>query len=175
MSIRLVGIGLSVAGLGLCTPDTVASEQDSVHTKESVVVSQPLPLASSFKLDDYKGKVVLLNFWATYCPPCLTEIPELTQLYRHFDPKEVAILGIAVDQGAVDLIRSKLDRFIKRHEIAYPVILDHELELVRQYGDFKHVPTTFLLDQKGEIDQVYTKALHFKEVSKAIQALLQRT
>jgi thiol-disulfide isomerase/thioredoxin len=106
-------------------------------------------------LRDFQGRVVVLNFWATWCPPCRFEIPHLVRLRSDYDEKEVAILGLSIDQGTEDRVRPLLSRFVAEYEINYPVLLDGELRLLRQFmrRDLAAagVPMTFVFDAKGQL------------------------
>ena len=111
--------------------------------------SQQEPLiipASSFDQDDYKGKIVLLNFWATWCGACRYEIPALVQVRNSFDPEKVVIIGVSLDQQ-----RPILEEFIEQYGINYTVVLDDKWELVQQYYRGDSVPMTFIIDQQGKV------------------------
>ena len=105
-----------------------------------------------FSIDSYRGKVVVLNLWATWCKPCILEIPDLIVLRARFDPDRVAIVGVALDRDKDPAaVAAKVQRFVTQHQINYPVVLDHEWTLV--HGDYRTeaLPMTFIIDQRGEI------------------------
>ena len=106
-------------------------------------------------LKDYKGKVVLLNFWATWCGPCRYEIPALVQIREDYDPDEVAIIGVSLDQVPADKAQPLLGKFVERFEINYPILHDSRAELIKTY--YKQnlntvaVPMTYVFDQQGRL------------------------
>ncbi len=134
------------------------------------------PPASEFDLAAYRGKVVLLNFWATWCGPCRVEVPELVKLEEHFKKDELAVVGISVDsRGTPEQVQEQVKRFVKRHKMAYQVFVDRDLELVKQYGDFARVPTTFLIDQNGRIAQTYDVPQPYDQLAEDVRGLLDRS
>lgn len=111
-------------------------------------------------LSAYKGQVVVLNFWATWCTPCRIEIPDLVQMRKDFPEQDVAIIGVSVDaRGTPDELASQLQRFVSRYEINYPTYLDSEQEFAAGYdpeADYmRFVPTTVLIDQNGAIHDTH--------------------
>lgn len=106
-------------------------------------------------LRDYQGKIVVLNFWATWCGPCRYEIPDLVKIRDEYDPEQVAIIGVSLDQGPTDKVQSMLGKFVERFEINYPVVHDGKFELIREF--YKKslasvaVPMTFVIDQQGQV------------------------
>lgn len=103
----------------------------------------------SVSLSDYEGKVVILNFWATWCGPCRMEIPEFVKLQEKYGD-DVVILGISVDQDGPKVVPS----FMKRFEINYPVLYATN-EIIYNYGGITGVPTTFVLDRNLIIQRLY--------------------
>lgn len=102
------------------------------------------------KLTDYRGKVVILDFWATWCPPCIKEIPDFVELQKKYGDKGLAILGISLDQNPKRVLRP----FVKKYKMNYPVLLT-DGKVDRAYGGITGIPTTFVINRKGEIYKQY--------------------
>ena len=98
----------------------------------------------SWTLKDLRGKVVLLNFWATWCPPCRKEMPDLETLYRRFEPQGLVILGVS------DEDMDKVKPFIEQQGITYPVLLDPGRR-VNELFQIQGIPKTFVYDRDGKI------------------------
>lgn len=98
---------------------------------------------NKLSLSDYKGKWVLVNFWATWCPPCLAEIPELNALAASH--RDLVVIGIAMDYANAKLV----DDFVKKHRIGYSVVLGNR-GIAAQIGDFDVLPTSYLYSPAGE-------------------------
>ena len=105
------------------------------------------------KLSDFKGKVIILNFWAIWCPHCRIEIVRFIQLYQKFKDQGLEILGVCIPKGKME--RVKL--FVEKANIKYP-ILKASPEIVRDYGGIRGVPTTFVINKRGEIYKEYVGA-----------------
>ncbi len=120
---------------------------------------------SRMKLADYSGKVLVLDFWATYCPPCREEIPELIELQRRFGPQGLNIVGLNVG-GPED--RPKVAEFVRSYRIQY--ILGYpDTELVSYYmKDNDSIPQTIVLDRKGRLVK------HFIGYDKTMPAELEQ-
>jgi cytochrome c biogenesis protein CcmG/thiol:disulfide interchange protein DsbE len=104
------------------------------------------------RLSQYRGKVVLLEFWATWCPPCKATIPELVAVQNKFGDRGFALLGVSVDED-LDLAQ-KLSKFSKEHGINYSVLLGNE-KVHRAYH-VGSIPVSFLIDKEGRIINSYT-------------------
>ncbi len=96
-------------------------------------------------LSQLKGKVVLLDFWATWCGPCRESVPHLIQLYKNYREQGFELIGMDVDKGDVETVR----RFVKSMDIPYPVVVTPE-DVVRSYR-VSGIPATFLIDKEGKI------------------------
>jgi peroxiredoxin len=98
----------------------------------------------TWKLSGLRGKVVLVNFWATWCPPCRKEIPDLDALYQRFADKGLIVLGIS-DEAA-----PKIDDFLTKHSIAYPVLLDSDRAVNKSFA-IQGIPKSFVYDRSGQL------------------------
>jgi thiol-disulfide isomerase/thioredoxin len=131
-------LGLALAFLLQCSNKVKESGSAPNFTLKSLE-NQEMTLTS------LKGKVVLLDFWATWCAPCREAIPHLVELYKNYKDKGLVVIGMNVDRGEGDVVR----RFVKSMEIPYPILLAPE-EIVRNYG-VNALPTTVLVDKEGKI------------------------
>ncbi|MFQ6083532.1 MAG: peroxiredoxin family protein [Candidatus Aminicenantia bacterium] len=113
-------------------------------------------------LSDYQGKIIILDFWATWCPPCRIEIPAFIELYNKYKQQGLVIIGISLDREGTKV----LIPFIKKYGINYPILLGNK-EVVKAYGGIRGIPTTFIIDQRGKIRNKHIGVPpNFKEVFK---------
>jgi peroxiredoxin len=101
---------------------------------------------ASFTLSDFKGEVVLVNIWATWCGPCRREIPSLERLYQSRKSRGLEILAVSVDKTAP----SKVASFAAQYRMSFPVLLDPRGEVANRYWA-RAIPSSFLVDRKGVI------------------------
>jgi thiol-disulfide isomerase/thioredoxin len=106
----------------------------------------PTTDGKQLKLSDYKGKVVIIDFWATWCPPCRKGIPDLIELKKQYGSKGVEIIGVSVDQET----KPDVVPFIKEYKINYPVVYGN-MNVYQQYGGIRAIPTSFIVDKEGKI------------------------
>jgi peroxiredoxin len=109
------------------------------------------------KLSDYRGKVVLLNFWATWCEPCQIEIPWFIEFQKSYKDRDFAVLGISMDDDGWDSVKP----YLEQRKINYRVVIATE-DLSGKYGGIENLPTTFVIDRQGRI-----AAAHVGLVSKS--------
>jgi peroxiredoxin len=101
-------------------------------------------------LSDYKGKVVILNFWATWCPPCKKEIPDFIELQKQYGEQGVQFLGIAMDDEGLD----KVKPWVASHNLSYPILLP-DGKVASSYGEMSSIPVTYFIDRKGMIRNTF--------------------
>ncbi|MBC8145644.1 MAG: TlpA family protein disulfide reductase, partial [bacterium] len=104
------------------------------------------------KLSDYRGKVVMINFWGTWCPPCRRELPALVKIREELAPEKFEIIGINIGEReqAGSTVQENVTRFAKENGILYPLVIGDE-NLVNAYGGVEVVPTTIIVDGTGKI------------------------
>jgi cytochrome c biogenesis protein CcmG/thiol:disulfide interchange protein DsbE len=102
------------------------------------------------KLSDYRGKVVVLDFWATWCPPCRKGIPDFVEMQEQYGEDKFVVIGINLDQGKPNEVVPMVTDFAKQYKINYPVVI-HDQQVVYAYGGIRSIPTTFVLDKEGRV------------------------
>ena len=123
------------------------------------------------KLSDYRGKVVLLNFWATWCPPCKIEIPWFIEFERTYRDKGFAVLGVSFDEDGWEVVKP----YMGANKLNYRVLLGDE-KVDKLYGGSEGVsslPTSYMIGRDGKIASVHIGLVPKKEYDDDIQKLLQ--
>jgi len=148
--------------MGITRPDHVlAAHSFSLATLDGKQVS----------LSDYHGKVVLLNFWATWCAPCRREMPSIQTLWDRYKEQDLVVLAVSEDDDA----REQITNFIHKIKVNFPILLDHDLKIGDSYM-LPGLPTTYLIGRDGAIAAtiVGTQDWSRREAQALIQYLLDR-
>lgn len=151
----MIGALVLVAAVGMpvAFPPAAASVEDPVGALV-LLKPKPAPAAKDFqvptpddrrlRLSDFKGKVVLLNFWATWCKPCEEEMPSMERLHRKFKDRGLVVLAISMDGDGASVVTP----FVRKHKLTFPVGLDPKMALTARYGVWS-LPSTFIIDRSG--------------------------
>jgi len=147
------------------------------HRGASIGASSGVPLAPASTLTDlngntispstYKGKVVLINFWAAWCTPCREEIPQFMTLEDKYGSRGFQAVGISMDDP-----EGVLRDFCREYKVNYPVVMGNQ-KIAEDFGGVLGLPTTFLIGRNGRIHARYEGATDFPRLEKEIAVLLQ--
>jgi peroxiredoxin len=122
------------------------------------------------KLSDYRGKAVLLNFWATWCSPCKVEMPWFEDLQKQYARDGLVVLGVAMDDSGP----AKIAQFASEVGVNYPVLLGTD-KISDDYGNVQYLPTTFYIGRDGLIVDKLTGLLDRKDIEEAVKKTLNTT
>lgn len=120
------------------------------------------------KSSGYQGQALLINFFATWCPPCRKEIPSLIQLQKEYGPKGFTVIGISTDQGGMPLV----DKFAQKLEINYPVLLS-DSQTPTAFGGILGIPTSFLVNREGNVVKRYDGYVDHQTLVNDLNAILK--
>ena len=136
-------------------------KSDSLAVESLMKANLPDTQGQTHALSEWRGKVLLVNFWATWCPPCVEEMPELVDLQNSSEIKNLQIIGIGVDSP------SNIQQFTKKYQISYPILMAgmEGTEIARALGNQAGgLPFTVLLDSEGRVRQTYLGRLNMNQV-----------
>ena len=119
-----------------------------------------------YAYNDFKGKVVILNFWATWCAPCLREMPALELLYQKYKNEGLQVIGIVVVSNKNDIAPK-----LKKTGVTYPVLLGSK-KTIAAYGNFYSIPQTFIIGRDGKILKQLSGSNTYSALEKEIKAVL---
>ena len=157
--IAIVLMGLLVTGMGKSAAEGPA-RQPAADFQLTDLNGKPLSLSA------LKGKVVLLDFWATWCPPCRMELPHFQELYAAYQGKGLEMVGLSVSEKA-DTVKA----FVQQNNLTYPIAIDTP-QIEQSYGGIRGIPTTFLIDKQGQIAKKYIGYQDKSVFEQEIQRLL---
>ena len=170
----LIVMGLLMFTKGITMPEYVQPSNEQQGSEKS----QQIPMAPDFTLvdqygqehtlSDYKGKVVFINFWATWCPPCKAELPDIEEIYREYgmNKDDVVILGMTFPNMDREKSKEEIIEFIEEEGYTFPTLFDESMELAYKYY-ISAFPTTFLINKDGTVEG-YASGMLTKETMKEI-------
>lgn len=119
------------------------------------------------QLSDYEGKAVVVNFWGTFCPPCVKEMPEFERQYVKWKEQGLVILAINLSEDTLTV-----NNFVRRFDLNYPILRDVNRKTERSYG-LKSYPTTFFIKPDGSIMEIKVGGMTETEIDERIERLIQ--
>lgn len=153
--LAIVGLILALVIAGLLL--TQGNANNELSSKSSLEAKEPSPNftlelidGGNFNFSDYKGKPILINFFASWCLPCREEMPALEKVAHEYGPKGVVFLGIAVDDT-----EEKMKDFIAKYGVTFPVGLDKTAAIQKSFGLYG-IPTTYFIDKQGAINYFHS-------------------
>ena len=159
-----------------CNASEVATFKKDPDGYLPPVLPRPAPAFSLKTLDDkivtnadYKNKIVLLDYWATWCKPCVETMPELQKLSQKYADKDVVILGVSIDDQGAKVVKP----FVTKRKFTYPMALDTGKEQAWKEFKVRGVPALFLIDKEGQIVRQWTGKPKKGEVEEAIKTLIK--
>lgn len=147
--------------------------QDNLNSKVGINIGDKAPNielknleGKTIHLSDFRGKTVIVNFWATWCTPCIEELPELKKFYKANQDKNLVILGVNVT--GIEKSETGVRDFVSKHQLPYPIVLDTQ----NTYADLfqiKGYPTTYLINSNGIIKYKVSGQLNVKRLNEIIK------
>ena len=170
-TVPTVCVAAALLALAGCSQDKAAAAEPVKAEKDR----KPAPDftlkdadGKAVKLSDYKGKVVLLDFFATWCGPCKIEIPWFKEFERQNKDRGFSVLGVAMDDEGWEVVKP----FLQQLEVNYRVVIGNDMT-AQMYGGVDALPSTFLIDREGRIAAVHVGLSGRKEFEDGIQKLLE--
>lgn len=159
--------------IGLISPSFAADSAQAIHP---LTDKRPAPTFSLYdlndkqhKLEDYHGKVIIVNFWATWCPPCRQEFPSMDQAYKQLQKDDIVMLAIDVGEDGDTIFDFTAD-----YPVTFPILMDMDANITQQYGVIG-LPTTYIIDPQGRLayQVVGTRDWTHPDLLNALRALKQ--
>lgn len=180
-NIAILGFAVVVIAVMLFVGSNVAKKRQSEAARTgSLVAGQFIGKSApdftlktldgkDLKLSDLRGKAVVLNFWATWCPPCKVELPWFVDLQKQYGSQGLQIVGISEDEGG----KEKVEQFVKEMGVNYTVAVD-DSNVSEKYGDVEDLPTTFYIDRSGKIVQFAMGLVDRSEIEQNMKSALSQ-
>lgn len=171
---RLMKFGRYALSLGILAGMVCScSRSGTQDSKEGTGSPYPAPdftlsdlAGRSVRLSDFKGKIVFVDFWATWCPPCRKEIPHLKDLAQHYKEQGVVVLGVSVDEGG----RAVVEPFVKENEITYPILIGGDSPL--DGYSVESIPTLYVINREGLVVARHVGYQPYEQLEETAKSLL---
>lgn len=169
---------LSLCALASCAPAIPTPFQDATDSLAATAQAIAKPAAADFslpalsgadiQLSNYNGKVVVLNFWASWCAPCQAEMNDLETYYQNHKDQDFVIIGINLEEDA-DVVAA----FVEAQKVTFPIALDNNAKVGREYG-ISGMPTTFFVDRDGSLLGYWPGAVSYAMLEETLSPLLEK-
>ena len=188
MGRQILTIGLLLAALAMgltLLQKRMHQQKDSENTAATAAAAPAVPgirgkPAPDFELpnlegakvhpSDFKDKVLLVNFWATWCAPCIVEIPWFLEFQKKYGPEGLQVVGISLDEtGTKDVAP-----FVKKHNMTYPILLGDD-KVAEEFGGIMGLPTTFLVDRNGKYYSMHRGLVNRDALEGELKTLLSNS
>jgi cytochrome c biogenesis protein CcmG/thiol:disulfide interchange protein DsbE len=169
-AVLAAGVAMGCAIIGCSSPakPVKASSKGSKERRSAPDFALKDADGKTVRLSDYRGKVVLLDFWATWCQPCKIEIPWFMEFERKYRDRGFAVLGVSMDEEGWEVVRP----FVAELGVNYRMVLGDD-GAAASYGGVEALPTTFLIDRDGKIAAVHVGLASKRDFQDGIENLLQ--
>jgi peroxiredoxin len=128
----------------------------------------PQPASPQARFPELRGKVAVVNFWATWCPECVKETPRMVEAYRRFSARGYETIAVAVrDQPA------RVAEFASRRALPYKVVMDTDGSIAREFGNVRVTPTTFVIGRDGRVLRRYVGEPNWEEFDRLVERALE--
>jgi peroxiredoxin len=159
---------------GLIAIGLICLEMASVLAQETSVARTQAPdwklvdlNGKIVRFSDFRGRVLILDFWATWCAPCRVEIPHFVELQKHYGDRGLTVIGISLDEQEPEVVKN----FVKQLGVNYPIVIGSE-KVAEAYGGINGLPTTFVIDRQGRIASEHIGYDDKATFEKEVQSLL---
>jgi peroxiredoxin len=163
-------VGMAIMALSLVFPVAVSADITPLGSRNGAPdFSLTDAKGARVGLSDYKGKVVLLDFWATWCTGCKVEIPWYVEFQRKYKSKGLASIGVAMDEEGWTIVKP----YLAQHPIGYPVVIGDLNLLQKNFGVAPSLPVTLLIDRNGRIAETHVGVVEKDPFENEVRQLLQ--
>jgi cytochrome c biogenesis protein CcmG/thiol:disulfide interchange protein DsbE len=163
-AVAVLGVCLIACSTSSSVKAAIKPEKDRKKAPEFTLTDAN---GAAVKLSDFRGKVVLLNFWATWCGPCKVEIPWFIEFQQTYKDRDFVVLGVSFDDDGWKSVKP----YLEDKKINYRVMIGSE-EVAQQYGGVESLPTTFVVDKQGRIAATHIGLISKSEYKNEIENLL---
>lgn len=163
----VLAIAVLWAGYLLLAPDAKAAGTGIPNGQDAPDFELKSPDGKTVKLSDFKGKAVMINFWASWCPPCRAEMPALQEVYKEYESQGFVVL--AVNLGESDLV---VRSFAEKLGLTFPIVIDANDRVSRMY-DIVPLPTSYFVDKNGIVQGKWTGEIKKEQLKTFVKKLTQ--